>query len=456
MNHASSILDLALAGQVLVWLAVIQVFLMTRQASLYHPLSVYLLFHGVTFVARPLLVHYLDFDREWQYMLFEPSPMQFLRPLIASSLALVVFAAASIAFGWCKTEFTTPAPDPFKPEQISALTILTVALLPLILYSIKSLYGGGLQIENRGNTYVMVGDSGYILEAQYMAGPLLALWLAVKRFRWPALVPLVPYILYRVYTGGSRWTIVLLFLVIALVYAWQKRSKWPPLWAVLCAFPVFLLFKTIGDNRQFLGDFLRGQEWKHEASVGQEDWKTKYDNPDFANFDYLAFVMAAVPEQTGTYTYGAQYLQLFTEPVPRKLWKDKPVGAPVRLFNLNNYGNFLGLTISVVGDGWINGGWIGLALTMTMVGGLLGRAHRWFWKHSSSSIPCLFYLIGLAMLPQWFRDGGISIAKFLFWNLIPLVLWLVAIWVTSGCYFPGHSIILRPGTKLRLINRSHR
>ena len=56
MIHASSILDLALAAQVLVWLGVIQVFLMTRQASLYHPLSVYLLFHGLTFVARPLLV----------------------------------------------------------------------------------------------------------------------------------------------------------------------------------------------------------------------------------------------------------------------------------------------------------------------------------------------------------------------------------------------------------------
>ena len=61
MNHESSILELALAGQVLVWLAVIQVFLMTRQASLYHPLSVYLLFHGLTFVARPLLVYYLGF-----------------------------------------------------------------------------------------------------------------------------------------------------------------------------------------------------------------------------------------------------------------------------------------------------------------------------------------------------------------------------------------------------------
>jgi O-antigen polysaccharide polymerase Wzy len=455
MSSASSYLALALFGQLLVWLAVVQIFLMTRQASLYHPLSVYLLFHGLAFVGRPFLVYYLDFDREWQYMLFEPTAAQFIYALAASSFALIVFAAASLTFGWCKTEFTTPATEPFTQQQIYALAILTVVLLPLIGYSIKSLYTGGLQIENRGSTYVMVGDSGYTLEAQYMAGPLLCAWLVVKRFRWPALVPMVPYLAYRVYTGGSRWTIVLLFLVIALVYAWQKRSKWPPLWAVGCAIPVFLLFKTIGDNRHFLEQYLEGQPVEHVAAT-QADWKTKYDNPDFANFDYLTFVMAAVPERTGVYTYGAQYLQLFTEPVPRKLWPGKPVGAPVRLFNLNNYGNFLGLTVSIVGDGWMSGGWLGIAVTMAIVGAILGRAHRWFWKNSAFNIPCLFYLVGLAMLPQWFRDGGISIAKFLFWNLIPLILWVAATWATNGCHFPVHSVLLRPGTKLRFVRRAVR
>lgn len=451
----SSILELALAGQVILWLAVIQVFLMTRQASLYHPLSVYLLFHGLTFVARPLLVYYLKFDREWRYMLFEPTASQFIQALGASSVALIVFAAASLTFGWCKTEFSTPVPQAFTAEQISGLVILTLVLVPLIGYSIKRLNTGGLQIENRGNTYVMVGDSGYILEAQYMAGSLLSAWLAVKRFRWPAVVPMVPYLIYRVYTGGSRWTIVLLFLVIALVYAWQKRSKWPPFWAVCCIIPVFLLFKAIGDNRQFLGDILRGGQQQQEIAA-EADWKSKYDNPDFANFDYLTFVMAVVPERTGLYTYGSQYLELFTEPVPRKLWTSKPVGSPVRLFNLNNYGNFLGLTISIVGDGWISGGWLGIIVTMAFVGALLGRAHRWFWKYSASNLPCLFYLIGLAMLPQWFRDGGISIAKFLFWNLIPLVLWVAMSWAANGCHFPVRSILVRPGTKIRFVDRAAR
>src|SRR5262245_25318035 len=116
LSQPFSMLDLALAGQVLVWLCVILAVFVTRQASIYHPLSIYLLFHGLVFVARPLLVHYMDFDREWHYMRFEPTELQFLRTLGASSLGLIVFSAAALAFGWCHTEFQTPTARPFTAE----------------------------------------------------------------------------------------------------------------------------------------------------------------------------------------------------------------------------------------------------------------------------------------------------------------------------------------------------
>jgi hypothetical protein len=181
----------------------------------------------------------------------------------------------------------------------------------------------------------------------------------------------------------------------------------------------------------------------------------KYDNPDFANFDFLAFVVEMVPDRTQTYTYGTQYLQLFTEPIPRKLWPGKPAGAPIGFFNLNNYGDFLGRTVSLVGDGWMSGGWIGIAVTMTLVGAMLGLAHRWFWKHSQNNMVALFYLVGIAMLPQWYRDGGISISKFLFWNLSPLVFWLALTWLLKGGFVPGHSVLLPAGSRIRFVRNEN-
>src|SRR5262249_25575385 len=148
----------------------------------------------------------------------------------------------------------------------------------------------------------------------------------------------------------------------------------------------------------------------------EQKLRRRLNTLDFGNFDFLTYIVVVVPERTGEYTYGLQYLQLFTEPIPRMLWKSKPVGSPVRLINLNAYGNFIGLTYSLPGDGWMNGGWVGLLVTMALAGAVLGWAHAQFWRYVGHWIIPILYLVGLAMLPQWYRDGSISIAKFLFWS----------------------------------------
>lgn len=448
-------LDLALIGQVLLWLIVIGVFLASGQASIYHPLTIYLAFHAVVFVLRPLLVIGLGFDEEWIYMDFEPSAVHLVRSLAASSLGLVIFAITSLAVGRTKTHFTVSIPSQFSTAQVRGLTITTILLAPLILYSAREAVGGGMAGRFIGGTFVMMGASGYTLEAQYMAGPIICAWLAVTRFRWPALVLLVPWILFRSYAGLARWTIVLLLIAIGLVYAWQKRSKWPAARVILVVIPVFLLFRTLGDNRAYFQQLWAGERQLEE--VGQpgltrfEKFKAKYDNPDFANFDFLTFIVAIVPERTGTYNYFSQYLALFTEPIPRKLWPGKPAGAPVSFFNLNRYGDFLGRTYSLVGDGWISGGWIGVVVTTAVTGVLLGLAHRWFWRNSGDPWRSLVYLVGLAMLPQWFRDGSISIAKFLFWNLSPLLIWACISWLMGSRLAPAYSVLLPRGAKLALV-----
>ncbi|HWV99997.1 MAG TPA: hypothetical protein VNZ64_09920 [Candidatus Acidoferrum sp.] len=453
-------LEWALFAQVLVWLGVILVFLLTRQATIYHPLTIYLGFHGIVFVIRPLLVHFLEFDHEFLYMGLEPTERLLVRCLAVSSFGLVVFAGAALWFGKSRPDFQSPAPRAFTPEQRRALWVAACVLAPVIAYSMHASHTD-FATEERGGTYVMVGAGGYTVEAQLMAGPLLCVLLAVARFRWYSLLLLIPYVGYRAYSGMSRWTIVLLLVAFALMFAWQKRMKWLPWWTLLFVLPTFLLFKALGENRGLVKRFVQGEHYRVEQQVepgasARDKFRMQYDGPDFANFDFLAFVTAAVPQQTGTYTCGAQYLQLFTEPIPRKLWPGKPAGAPVAFFNLNSYGNFIGRTVTLVGDGWMSGGWLGVLVTMSLAGALLGRAHRWFWKYSSDNVVALFYLVGLAMLPQWFRDGGISIAKFLFWNLSPLGLWLAVTWLLGSRSVPGYSVVLPGAAAFHLLEAEAR
>jgi len=448
----------ALYFQVLIWLAVLGVFFASGQASIFHPATLYMGFHGVVFVIRPILVYWLDFDSVWRYMGYRPDEADFIRALGVSSVALIAFVGASLYFGKLQTRFALKPALPLDPLQRRALFWTTLILLPYIAASIATTQNGGGGERAENGVFIQTHSTGYLNDAQFMLAPLLCAWLVATRFHWLNLPPIVLYVAYRSWTGWSRWTIVLFFLMIIFAYCWQQRRRWLPLGAILTAIPVLMLFNVLGHNRDLLKNLLTGTQ--NESAIVDirpgmtvdEKRNLRYDTQDFANFDYLCFVVSVYSDAHDAYTYGSQYLQLLTEPIPRILWKGKPTGSPVPgRIDLRTYGNFLGLTVSLPGDGWVSGGWIGVVILMSLGGLIVGKCHRWFWNRSDRPIAALFYVAGVAMSPQWYRDGGISIYKFLLWTWLPFFVWLGMIWWLGGRSVQGSVITLRAGDRLRLV-----
>ncbi|MGH8021653.1 MAG: O-antigen polymerase, partial [Opitutaceae bacterium] len=231
-------------------------------------------------------------------------------------------------------------------------------------------------------------------------------------------------IFYRMGQGWGRWTFILSCFLLVLVWLWDHRRRFPPWWSLVAAPLLMMLFLKLSHDRMFFRTWLEGGEsYNVQRAVTASDWRVRWDTLDFANFDYVTYIVTHVPRHTKTWTYGTQYLQLFTEPIPRKLWKGKPIGPPVQLYNLNDYGNFIGLTPSIIGDGWQSGGWTGMFATLALVGGLLGFGYRWFTLNQDVVHKACAFLIINAMIIQLFRDGGISIFKFLLFSLVPLFVW---------------------------------
>jgi hypothetical protein len=443
----------------LIWLTVLGVFMASGQASVFHPATLYQVFHGLVFVARPLLVHILAFDSVWKYIVFQPQDEDFIRALGVSSVALVSFVAASLYFGQTRTRFTPGPPPAFSLRQRRALLWTTLLLLPCLAISIYVTRGGPDTAGERAanGVFIQTHSTGWLNDAQFMLAPLLCAWLVLTRFHWLNWPPILSYLAYRCWNGWSRWTIVLFFLMVTVAYCWQQRRRWLPLWSIALAVPVLMLFNILGHDRDLIKHFFTGEQSQEVINdqrpgmPGEEKRNMRFDTQDFANFDYLCYVVGVVPKRTEAYTYGLQYLQLFTEPIPRILWTGKPTGAPVQTINLGAYGNFIGLTVSLPGDGWMSGGWVGLVITLSLAGGILGKCHRWFWHQCDQPMAALFYVSGLAMLPQWYRDGGISVFKFLLWTWLPLLLWLGLTWLLGKRLIPGYSVHLRSGTQLRLL-----
>jgi len=404
-----------------------------RQLSIFHPITVYLFFHAIVFCIRPTMIYMWDFDTVFNYMHLDVSGALLQKTLTVSSLGLIVFA---IAFSMVchrggvgdfgpKIEIT--------PAMRNAFLFITIPILPVAFYSI---FGSDMEGKHVGGVYIMTGTSGYLNDFQQVLIPITVLTIVIFKWRWWTFIPLIAFLYFRLNQGWARWTVILPIFAVILFHCWTYRKNFPS-WKFILPLPlIFIVFNELSHNRMFFRQWISDMQ-KEETFIEhtierelpkQEAIKKKWDTLDFANFDYLAYILDKVPEDTDRYSYGVQHLQLFTEPIPRKIWKGKPVGPPVKYFDLNNYGVFLGLTTSIVGDGWITFGWLGVVLNMAISGAGLGMLYNWFVANQKNIFVVTFYLITLSILLQLFRDGSITqISKFLLFTQLPVIMW----WYTS-------------------------
>jgi hypothetical protein len=371
----------------------------------------------------------------WEYLGFTPTDDEFIKALLISSLGLLVFAAASIlAVGKARPVFIFCDRRPMTKAELVALCVTWLLLGPLTIYSVLSTIegadfvgSGAVQMDVINGIAVNINTTGYLTDAKNMLVPLLVMTVFLTRWRWWSLVGIFLFIGYRMYVGWGRWTIITMAFMLLLIYLWEKRMRWPKrraLFIGMIAGPIILIiFLALGDNRDLIKSYIVG-ETATKTLFDDRSFSEKIDSPDFANFNFLAYIAAVVPAQSGTYTYGTQYLALFTEPIPRVLWKNKPVGSPIQLVNLNDYGNFAFMTASLVGDAWMTGGWLGVIGIMALAGALLGRLYRWFWKNGHNTTKVLIYIVVASALVQFYRDGGpVSVTKYFLFLSAPIFVW---------------------------------
>ncbi len=408
--------------QWLVLFGVAAVLAMRGQLTPFHPTSFYLLFHTIVFCIRPTLIYAFDFDNVWDYMLLNPEPEHLQMTLVLSSAGLIIFCVA-FAFA-CPHTTLEPRKEKFRDLTRDERVGLFLTALVFVPAGFFSIFKAQVEGERIGGVFIMTGTSGYLNDLQQVLVPMVVLAIIAFRWRWYAFIPLLIYIYFRAGQGHARWTFVIPIIAIGLFYLWQHRKMFPS-WKILLPIPIVaFIFLNLTHDRGYFKHLIQGEETRAAMLDEDKDFAERFDTLDFANFDYLTYIVTHVPESTGRYTHGVQHLQMFTEPIPRKLWPGKPVGAPISYYDLNNYGNFIGLTPSLVGDGWQTGGWIGMAITMALAGFGLGVLTNWFFINQHDLFRVSIFLIVNALLIQLFRDGSmVAMAKFLLFTLMPIFVW---------------------------------
>ena len=447
--------EISLIFSVLCFLGVCGAFARSPAFSLFHPLTWYLTFHGFVFVMRPILAYVQSFDLIYKIYEFTPSIQDKSTAIYASSLGLISFAIGSLYRANKKLIFKND--DIFEIEKKRASAVfITVAmlLLPIAIYSINkswntavttgSAYSDMIQV-SRGGLMINNKSNGYLMDAQLMLVPITAIFAWIFRFRLIALIPLVLFAVFRSGTGG-RGPVIAAFACAALLYLYDRRRYFPST-PILTMVPLLLIaFTAVGDDR---GAAIRRLLSNDASSAIFGPYRTNermFEGMDFGNLEYLEYVIYVVPQRSGTYAYFNDLLQVFTEPVPRLLWKDKPIGAPFQRINFLDYGNNVGMTLSLPGEGWYSLGWAGVVIWCGAVGWATGSIYRRFVEGGQSIFAMIGYVVFLSTLILGFRDGQlVSILRQSLFYMLPVVLW----WAATRLLGQPSAVELRTGIRHR-------
>jgi oligosaccharide repeat unit polymerase len=423
--------EVALFANVLLWLGITIYYIRQPVASAFHPVSYYLFFHGFIFAFRPLVVHYQGYSELYKGYGFSPSPEDKITVILATMLGLVCFVFAALRSGNAPMRF---AQDQFHDHERNALKrpflFVASAILPLGVitslasWTTRSNDATTMILDSATGHYINTTTSGYFIDLQLLIAPCVLMFAWFFRFKWWTWAMLAGFIILRGGTGG-RWPIMMACATIALMFLYERRQKFPNLKVAALLVSAIWLFQLVGSDR---GATIRNLfiEDNSLASVNYNRMELGFlEAMDFANLEFFEYIVYVVPQRSGTHGYFLDNLQVFTEPVPRVLWPGKPVGPPIQLFSLFDYGYPIGMTYSLPGEGWMQFGYIGVATWCGLFGWFYGWIYNKFQYSRQSNLALVAFLLFLPLSLQFFRDGLLlTMVKTHAWFMLPVVLLL--------------------------------
>lgn len=419
MPDPSTMYQALLVLSVVVFFGMAVIYSRSECASAFHPITVYLAFHFITFVVRPLIVYFRQDQGIYDLYQFFPSWSDKITVLLAANLGLVVFVGAGLFFGRAALRFERHEAGQLDGYVVPLLITCAIVLPPAIMSFVAVYSGGELNTLDRATgVTISAGTNGYLQAAQLMLATLTGLIAYIFRFRWWSLLPFAAFVVVRAGTGGRGPFIAAIFYL-TLLYLFTRRRRWVTASSAVLAALGMTLFRIVGNDRGAAIQALMGLS----PQRGEVHPERFLESMDWANLEFFEYLVHSIPGRTGTYDYFASLLQVFTEPIPRALWIDKPIGAPIKLFNLFDYGFPIGMTFSLPGAGWYELGWVGVVVLTVAFAALYGTAYNRFARSNQTPFGLMLYGAFATTSIIAFRDGQVlSILKQSLFYLTPVVI----------------------------------
>lgn len=458
--------EVMLVVSVIVYLVVLATALSRATISIFHPLSFYLMFHGLVFVVRPLFAWYYGFDRLYDAIRFHPTVADKITVLVCTNLALIVFSAVSMAIAHRPMSFASSAKaydrrsellKNFWPIALVIGLLGTWALISSLQFHATGNIDEIRKVDARTGAGYLEGASGYFISMPLMLSSLTAILAYLGRFKLWSFLPFIAFVLLKLGSGG-RGPAVAAAVMIILFYLYENHRRWPGAALLAACAAAYLLFQQVGADR---GAGIReglGLSSSSEQYIRDLSRDKPLESMDLANMEFFEYLVWAVPKRTGGYEYFVHNLQILTEPIPRALWPGKPIGPPILMVELYRYAVPLGATGSVPGAGWLAMGYAGVIIWTALFALIYGGAYRAFVQSRGGTISVVAYVVFIATSTLAYRDGAIiTILKQLQFFFVPVIaLAVVSRYTKPRPINDFHSADAQSGTLLPPAGRARR
>ncbi|MEY4539528.1 MAG: hypothetical protein RLZZ306_1285 [Bacteroidota bacterium] len=380
--------------------------------SVYHPATIYIVFHLFAFTTRLLFLNSgaIFFLGGQTGYFTEIENHEIVKASLFADLGFISMTIAWLIESNRKTTINVSKSVIIINENVLKLVLLIT--IPLGIWGIFS----QLYIPGIGKAQFNFGDwsdSSYLQNTQNLL--ILSMLLTVFKYGFQKyyLIIIAFCLFILAFQGQHRYRVLVPCIFLLFLYLHRQQKRWLSLrfvMIILVGIMIFLPMKYVGKliqqgaSTEDLVEF--ALEYRESLEIGA--------NADFSFLDMYASTLTLI-DQKGKYYYGSTYLNLFLIPIPRPFWQNKPslvqwitdVSTPSR--NLKE----LGAIPTIYGESYVNFGILGIIFIPFL---FAKYAARWYFsvvETHPQSVNLYLYLYFATIMVQVYRDGLSSIIIFL-------------------------------------------
>lgn len=269
--------------------------------------------------------------------------------------------------------------------------------------------------EVRPSAEAYMGSTAYVYEGLWLLVPVTILFFAFRRRRlyfralfWISLIGSL-YIFLGLH-NRSRW---LTLLVSLFVMYYLQRGKRPSVVTTLLL-GLFMVASAVITVmfRGVMTLVVRGDFPDLSLDLKELFFGSLSTLGGNMMFDMFIFYLQNIPTSVG-YLWGLGFLQILVHPIPRILWESKPPLQNTYFMQRvlpEHYEGGLNLPPSILGDFYLNFGFVGIAAGMFVIGVLLRGTYLWFKaneRNVAAQITYAFSLVIVLVLPTGQLTNGV-------------------------------------------------